>query len=63
VVYVISDFAMNDDLANDPAARQELQRTLNRLHLRIYWATVDQDPAAEYYEIARQAGGDVIPKS
>lgn len=60
-VYVISDFAAGDEEANDPVARQQLQRTLSNQQARIYWASVNLDPGAEYYEIARQSGGDVIP--
>ena len=59
-VYVISDFDGGDDEANDPIARLQLQLTLKRRHARIYWVSMYSNPSAEYSEIARQSGGDVI---
>ena len=60
-VYVISDFSARDDEANTPEAYEHLVATLRDRRLRLYWATVRDDPSPRYYEIARQSGGDVIP--
>jgi hypothetical protein len=60
-VYIISDFSAGDSNANDPAASAAFIETLRKRRLRLYWATVRDDPIPEYYQLARMTGGDVIP--
>ena len=60
-VYVISDFSVNDDAANDTAAYERLRMALDERGARLYWSTVRGAPPPMYYALARNSGGDVIP--
>jgi hypothetical protein len=59
-VYVISDFSQGDDEGNEPAAVERLSRILRDRRMRVYWASVRENPGAIYYRLARTSGGDVI---
>jgi len=60
-VYVISDFSAGDSNANDAASYTAFIGTLRSRGIRLYWATVRDDPIPEYYQLARMTGGEVIP--
>jgi hypothetical protein len=60
-VYVISDFSVGDEAANDTAAYERLRMVLHDRGARLYWATVRDTPPPMYHALARESGGDVIP--
>jgi hypothetical protein len=60
-VYVISDFSVGDEAANDTAAYERLRMALDDRGARLYWATVRDTPPPMYHALARESGGDVIP--
>jgi len=58
-LYVISDY--QDSEGNELAAIDGFVATLRAQGMRVYWATVNDDPPPVYYEIAQGSGGGVIP--
>jgi hypothetical protein len=60
-VYVISDFSLGDEEANETAAHERLRMALSERGARLYWATVRDAPPPMYYALARDSGGNVIP--
>jgi hypothetical protein len=60
-VYVISDFSVGDEAANDTAAYERLRMALHDRGARLYWATVRDTPPPMYHALARESRGDVIP--
>ena len=61
-VYVISDFSAGDEQANDTVAYERLRVALYDRGARLYWATVRDAPPPIYYALARDSGGNVIPR-
>ena len=60
-VYVISDFSVGDDTANETAALERLRMALHDRGARLYWSTVRDTPPPMYHALAQDSGGDVIP--
>ena len=52
-VYVISDFSVGDEAANDTAAYQRLRMALHDRGARLYWSTVRDAPPPAYFVLAR----------
>ena len=61
MLYLISDFWGGDDAYNEPVGWDYPIQAAEARPLRLYFASVNADPAPRYYDIARRFGGDVIP--
>lgn len=57
--YVISDYL--DSADNRPAAIADFTEAIRTRGIRVYWASVNNDPPPLYHEIARTSGGAIIP--
>lgn len=58
-LYVVSDF--EDYTDNQDRAVAAFIDVVRSRRLRVYWATVNNDPPPLYHQIARDSGGGVIP--